>query len=68
MHDFSIFIALALSFSPDGHELAVSTLDGNVSLWNIDSSTQLGTLECHRDMCEGKYKKNKQRFVLKELQ
>ncbi|XP_062509467.1 periodic tryptophan protein 2 homolog [Corticium candelabrum] len=54
--------ALALSFSPDGHELAVSTLDGNVSLWNIDSSTQLGTLECHRDMCEGKYKKNKQRY------
>ena len=67
-----MFIALTLSYSPDGSQLAVATLDGVISLWdintlvhvlhymymyvlfNVSSSSQIGTIEGRSDLEVGR--------------
>ena len=41
---------LALAWSPDGHTLAASTLDGAITLWNADAAVITGTIEGRRDL------------------
>ncbi|KAG5456977.1 MAG: putative WD repeat protein [Olpidium bornovanus] len=42
--------ALAIAFRPDGNEIAVSTLDGNLSFWNPAGGSQTGLIEARRDI------------------
>ena len=45
---------LAVAFRPDGKQVAVSTLDGQVFLWNPNDAQLQGTIEGRRDMAGGK--------------
>ena len=46
--------AVALCFSPDGKELAISTLDAQITFWNVEGSSQTGSIECRRDIWSGR--------------
>ncbi|KAK7503863.1 hypothetical protein BaRGS_00004986, partial [Batillaria attramentaria] len=45
---------LAVTFRPDGRELAVATLNGQVSFWNPVSAVQTGTIEGRHDLGYGR--------------
>lgn len=42
------------SFCPDGKELAVATLDGQISFWDVINAIQTGSIEGHRDLQVGR--------------
>ncbi|GAA5956206.1 hypothetical protein JCM8115_001650 [Rhodotorula mucilaginosa] len=46
--------ALALAFRPDGKEIAVSTLDGQISLWNVVDGVQRTLIEGRKDISGGR--------------
>ncbi|KAK4056898.1 U3 snoRNP protein [Microbotryomycetes sp. JL221] len=46
--------ALSLAFRPDGFEIAVSTLDGQISFWNIVDGTQSSLIDGRRDISGGR--------------
>lgn len=46
--------ALALAFRPDGKEVAVATLDGQVSFWNVVEGTQRTLIEGRKDISGGR--------------
>ncbi|GAA6002235.1 snoRNA-binding rRNA-processing protein PWP2 [Rhodotorula paludigena] len=46
--------ALALAFRPDGKEVAVSTLDGQISFWNVVDGTQRTLIEGRKDISGGR--------------
>ncbi|POY71835.1 hypothetical protein BMF94_5196 [Rhodotorula taiwanensis] len=46
--------ALALAFRPDGKEVAVSTLDGQISLWNVVDGVQRTLIEGRKDISGGR--------------
>ncbi|GAA5907233.1 hypothetical protein JCM8208_006726 [Rhodotorula glutinis] len=46
--------ALALAFRPDGKEVAVATLDGQISFWNVVDGTQRTLLEGRKDISGGR--------------
>ncbi|KAI6652717.1 hypothetical protein LOD99_4103 [Oopsacas minuta] len=46
--------AVALCYSPNGKELAVSTLDAQITFWNVEESLQTGSIECRRDIWSGR--------------
>lgn len=46
---------LSIAFSPSGKLLAVSTLDGSISFWDMDEARQVGTIEGRRDIAGGRY-------------
>lgn len=40
--------ALAVAYRPDGQQLAVATLNGEISFWNLHTATQTGSVSgCH---------------------
>ncbi|KAJ1535352.1 hypothetical protein HK096_002733, partial [Nowakowskiella sp. JEL0078] len=45
---------LAIAFSPDGKEFAVSSLNGHISLWNVSSGTQIGNIDGRKDITGGR--------------
>ena len=45
---------VTLCYSPDGKELAVSTLDAQITFWNVEESLQLGSIDCRRDIWSGR--------------
>lgn len=45
---------LALAFRPDGKEVAVSTLDGQISFWNVQEGTQRTLIEGRKDISGGR--------------
>ncbi len=45
-----MFAVLAVAFRPDGKELAVSSLDATITLWDPDTGTQLGSIEGRHDV------------------
>ncbi|KAF9159335.1 hypothetical protein DFQ26_006631 [Actinomortierella ambigua] len=45
---------LALAFRPDGKELCGSTLDGQLSFWNVDDALQTGVIDGRRDISGGR--------------
>ena len=51
---FVLPTALAVCFSPDGHQLAVATLDGQISFWDIQTTTQTGSVEGKHDLGGGR--------------
>jgi periodic tryptophan protein 2 len=42
------------TFRPDGKELAVATLDGQISFWDVLNSVQTGAIEGRNDMHVGR--------------
>ena len=45
---------LDVAFSPDGATLAVSTLDGAISIWDAKDAQQVGTIDGRRDITGGR--------------
>lgn len=45
---------LAVAFRPDGKEIASATLDGQISLWDVDLAKQVGTIEGRKDIAGGR--------------
>lgn len=45
---------LALAFRPDGKELAITTLDGQVTLYDVDQGRQKGVIEGRKDVSGGR--------------
>ncbi|XP_046978620.1 periodic tryptophan protein 2 homolog [Vanessa cardui] len=46
--------ALQVAFRPDGDEIAVSTLDGNISFFNTTTCDQTGSIEGRNDLGSGR--------------
>ncbi|CAI4302455.1 CFS_G0006610.mRNA.1.CDS.1 [Saccharomyces cerevisiae] len=46
---------LALSMRPDGKEVAVSTLKGQISIFNIEDAKQVGNVDCRKDIISGSF-------------
>ncbi|BGP02615.1 putative WD repeat protein [Rhodotorula toruloides ATCC 204091] len=46
--------ALALAFRPDGKEVAVSTLDGQISFWDVKNGVQRTLIEGRKDVSGGR--------------
>lgn len=46
--------ALALAYRPDGKEIAVSTLDGQILFFDVDQGKQTGVIEGRRDISGGR--------------
>ncbi|TPX32377.1 hypothetical protein SmJEL517_g04533 [Synchytrium microbalum] len=45
---------LALAYRPDGRQLAASTLDGQISFWDVADARQVGSVEGRRDISGGR--------------
>jgi periodic tryptophan protein 2 len=46
--------ALAIAFRPDGLEVAVSTLDGQIMFWDLRAATQRNMIEGRKDVSGGR--------------
>ncbi|XP_033111607.1 periodic tryptophan protein 2 homolog, partial [Anneissia japonica] len=46
--------ALCVAFRPDGKELAVGSLDSQITFWNVESATQTGSIEGKFDIAAGR--------------
>ncbi|GJQ09335.1 hypothetical protein GpartN1_g1126.t1 [Galdieria partita] len=46
--------AVSVAFRPDGRELAVSSIDGQIWFWDVDSAQVIGTIEGRRDASYGR--------------
>lgn len=46
--------ALAVTFRPDGKQLAVATLDFQVTFWDVKNAVQMGSIEGRRDLGIGR--------------
>ncbi|XP_063900353.1 uncharacterized protein LOC135119904 [Zophobas morio] len=44
----------ALALRPDGGELCVSSLDGDLTIWDLSDNRQSGSLNCRRDIGTGR--------------
>ena len=42
--------ALAVAYRPDGAHVAVATLDGNISCWDVTTGRQTANIEGRRDL------------------
>lgn len=45
---------LALTTRPDGEQVAVSTLSGQISIFEISSARQVGNIDCKKDILSGR--------------
>lgn len=45
---------LYVTFKPDGQEVAVATLDGQISIFDIKTATQLQSIEGKKDLGSGR--------------
>ncbi|KAG5852379.1 hypothetical protein ANANG_G00061770 [Anguilla anguilla] len=50
---------LAVTYRPDGEELAVATLDGEISFWNPQTATQTGSIVGRHDLQTGRKETDK---------
>ncbi|KAM4601645.1 PWP2 small subunit processome component isoform 2-T2 [Polymixia lowei] len=50
---------LSVSYRPDGQELAVATLDGEISFWNPQTATQTGAVAGRHDLEMGRKETDK---------
>ncbi|SCW00335.1 LAFE_0C01926g1_1 [Lachancea fermentati] len=46
---------LSISMRPDGKEVAASTLDGQILLFNIEDGKQVGLIDCKKDIIAGRH-------------
>lgn len=59
-NNFESFSVLALTFRPDGKELAVATLNAHITFWDTVSTQQKGTIEGRHDL--GYFRKETEKF------
>lgn len=52
-------VGLALTYRPDGQELAVATLNGEISFWNPQTATQTGSVAGRHDLETGRKETDK---------
>jgi len=45
---------LAICSRPDGKEIAVSTLNAEITFWDVQSATQTGSIDCRADIFAGR--------------
>lgn len=45
---------MAVTFRPDGIELAIATLNGHITFFNLKSWIQLGSIEGRNDLSSGR--------------
>lgn len=50
---------LAVAMSPDSKSVAVATLDGNMSFWDVDKGKQIGEVDGKFDISGGRYTTDK---------
>ncbi|KAG9473021.1 hypothetical protein GDO78_015312 [Eleutherodactylus coqui] len=51
--------ALAVTFRPDGRELAVASLDGQITMWDSEKGIQTGSIEGRHDLQMGRKETDK---------
>lgn len=49
-----LFAALAVTFRPDGAELAVATLNAQITFWDPENAVQTGSIEGRHDLKTGR--------------
>lgn len=49
-----LFPALAVTFRPDGAELAVATLNSQITFWDPENAVQTGSIEGRHDLKAGR--------------
>ncbi len=49
-----LYTVVCVIFRPDGEELVVSSLDGQLSFWNVASAVQTGSIEGRHDLEVGR--------------
>lgn len=49
-----LFLALAVTFRPDGAELAVATLNSQITFWDPENAVQTGSIEGRHDLKTGR--------------
>lgn len=49
-----LFPALAVTFRPDGAELAVATLNSQITFWDPENAVQTGSIEGRHDLKTGR--------------
>ena len=54
LFDVFLWLVVTHSFRPDGKELAVATLDGQISFWDVVNSAQTGSIEGRNDLHVGR--------------
>lgn len=57
--------ALSVAYRPDGQELAVATLNGEISFWNPHTAAQTGSIVGHHDLETGR--KDTDKVTAKQL-
>lgn len=50
---------LSVTYRPDGQELAVATLNGEISFWNPQTATQTGSVAGRHDLETGRKETDK---------
>lgn len=53
-HDCLLHTALAVAFCPAGSELAVASLDGQITFWDHENAVQTGSVEGRHDLQMGR--------------
>lgn len=52
--DVRLSLALAVTFRPDGAELAVATLNSQITFWDPENAVQVGSIEGRHDLKTGR--------------
>lgn len=47
-------LGLCVAFRPDGNEVVVATLDGQLLFFDVQTSTQVGSIEGRNDLGSGR--------------
>lgn len=55
----SLSSGLSVTYRPDGQELAVATLNGEISFWNPQTATQTGSVAGRHDLEMGRKETDK---------
>ena len=56
LYNSFIFLVTALCYRPDGFEIAISSLNGEIKFWQPQSSMQVGSIEGRKDLSGGRRK------------
>ena len=56
---FHVFSGLSVTYRPDGQELAVATLNGEISFWDPHTATQTGSVAGRHDLQMGRKETDK---------
>ena len=59
VHSLPLLAVVCTVFRPDGEELTVSSLDGQLSFWNVANSVQTGSIEGRHDLEVGRRESDK---------